>query len=258
MRDYLTVLNRGTELLKYYRVNGFKSLPMTFVTGGTGSRPLAIELAKNTRNVSYVIHTADSGKSTRQIRLFFGNIPAIGDLRSRLIDLADPGSPGHAQITALLYHRLTNDSISDARAELRSIVEGTDDAGFIRDIMASDAPRPFNNIFLTHIRGFCRRVEAMQAPHRMFDYRCASIGNLFLTGAYYAYEQDLETAIALYKLLAGVKEDVIPATLENVHLAALMADGNTIAGQHNITSYKSGPVRELWHASSEDPNAERI
>jgi len=90
-----SIANRGAELLRLFRMSGLEGSPMTFITGGTGSRPLAIELARHNHNVSYVIHTADSGKSTRQVRLFFGNVPAMGDLRSRLIDLADPGAPGH-------------------------------------------------------------------------------------------------------------------------------------------------------------------
>ena len=83
-------------------------MKMVFITGGTGFRHVARELAQRTKAATYVINVSDSGGSSRPLRFCF-NLPAIGDMRSRIIDIADRNRPGYQEITALLAHRLGAD-----------------------------------------------------------------------------------------------------------------------------------------------------
>ena len=79
----------------------------------------------------------------------------------------------------------------------------------------------------------------------MFNFQSASIGNLFLTGAR-LFSGSFESAIYLLGIMGGVDESktaVLPAIVSNFshHIAAGLANGNTIVGQ-NAISHPSEPT----------------
>jgi CofD-related protein of GAK system len=229
------------------------------ITGGTGFRHVARELVKQTQDTTYIINVADSGRSTRQLRLFF-DMPAIGDIRSRLLDLADRYKPGYEEITKLLMHRLGVDPIfSDPKSEFESIYQKENP--LMKNLYDHRVvPRGFANIIWAHLDNFkvaCDSTEIVRKEE--FDFNNGSIGNFFLAGAYLFYGRNLETAIYLYKVLANVQGEVIPATTENIHLAAKLEDGSQIVGQHLITQKTSlSPIADLFYLDREDLNTGRV
>jgi len=248
----------GAWLFGRFKRNPVKGPKMAFITGGTGSRFIAMELRQATHNAAYIIGTADSGGSTRALRLLFA-MPAIGDFRSRLIDLADRSSPGYKETTALLNYRLPGESTPDIlEEELASIINGSHP--LIRAIIESEiAPNPLARIIRHALHVFqTQRLIYEKTTGQTFDLRKASIGNLFLAGSYFEYEKDLETPIFLYKQIAGVAGSVIPAMLDIAHVAALMADHSSLFGQHRITASDCGPVKRLWYVDGEAPGSKVI
>ncbi|OGC03948.1 hypothetical protein A2276_04955 [candidate division WOR-1 bacterium RIFOXYA12_FULL_43_27] len=218
--------------------------PIVLFTGGTGSRPLAMELAKHTSNISYLIHTADDGGSTGAIRDLFKNIPGIGDFRSRLIDLSDSETGGHKELLALMKHRLPKEySLETAEKELETLIDGTHSLITAVKHSGSNLVDCWLDAFNSALRSF---DSSRTLAAKKFDPRGASVGNLFLTGLY-LLNDSLPEAISFYCELLSVKGEIIPATLENVTLAGRMNDGQTIKGQHTITAAANGPVRDLWH-----------
>jgi len=229
---------------------------IAFITGGTGSRELALHIKEFTHNTSYIIGTADSGGSTRQLRLLF-DMPAIGDFRSRLVDLADTKAPGHRETTELLRYRLPKEATpGELEGELHSIIIG--DHQLARAIQSNREAAWFSTVIRKSLEEFQNaRTSSESELGQRFDLAGASIGNLFLSGYYLYYYRDLTAAINTYKLLAGVKGDIIPATLEAVHIAALMADGKKVFGQHLMTAYKNGPVEDMWYVESEEEGSRK-
>src|SRR3989339_1170304 len=152
------------------------------ITGGTGFRFVARSLASLYPNPTtvHVIGTADSGRSTRRIREFFG-IPAIGDLRSRCIDLADRRTLGYREITDLLAYRLPN--IEDKTAlekEFASIIN----CRHPLTCAASARNHKFTRIILANLKRFDETRKSIELTKGPFDLKQGSIGNFFLTGAY--------------------------------------------------------------------------
>jgi uncharacterized cofD-like protein len=76
-----------------------------------------------------------------------------------------------------------------------------------------------------------------------FNLGYGSIGNFFLTGCFYEFEKSLQTAIYLYKQLASVKGEVIPATLENIYLGVELINGDKIWGQSLLSHYEHAPIK---------------
>ncbi|MDD4701779.1 MAG: 2-phospho-L-lactate transferase CofD family protein, partial [Desulfovibrio sp.] len=61
---------------------------LTFFTGGTALRGLSRELIHHTHNSVHLVTTFDSGGSSAALRRAFA-MPAVGDIRNRLLALAD-------------------------------------------------------------------------------------------------------------------------------------------------------------------------
>ena len=65
-----------------------------FFSGGTALAPVAAELSRHTRNAVHVITTFDSGGSSAELRRVF-DMPAVGDIRARIMALADRSLEGN-------------------------------------------------------------------------------------------------------------------------------------------------------------------
>ncbi len=249
-----TRIATGTRNILTHQVKPQKGPKIVLFTGGTGSRYLAMELRKSTYNSSHIINVSDSGRSSRQLRLMF-KMESIGDIRSRLLDLADQKLPGHKEATEVLKYRLPYAGQEQAlEAELQAIIDGH------HPLMRALAKEqrlttPFDQIIKSNLAHFQQQKLATGQP---FDLRSASIGNLFLTGVYLFYDRSLETAIHFYRQLANVKGNVIPATLGDIHLAAKLANGENLIGQHLITDSPYGPPQALWYMDQESLQANEI
>ncbi|EMS22752.1 hypothetical protein NBRC10512_006573 [Rhodotorula toruloides] len=182
--------------------------------GGTGCN--AVLGAFNGSMVSYCLPVSDDGGSSSEIQRVLGG-PALGDIRSRLIRLIPPSPAGSPLdcIRRLLEYRLPGGegtSHSAVKQEWGDIVEGT---------------------------------------HRLwrgFNFKKASIGNLFLSGAS-LFLGSVPSAIFLFVSVTGISQDsirVIPVinTSSTVTIAAELEDGSIIAGQSEI-SHPCGPDNAL-------------
>lgn len=165
-------------------------------------------------------------------------MPAVGDLRNRLLALADTSVLGNPAIYRLFSHRFPADADPrELRARLDRVASGADPR-------VVEIPEPLRSIVTRHLASF---VEAM--PTR-FDLRRANVGNLVLAGGYLEQGRSLDSVVYLFSQLVEVRGVVRPIVDRNLHLAAELADGRTVVGQHLITGKErpplSSPVRRLF------------
>ncbi len=76
--------------------------PLLFFSGGTGPKELARLMAACSIPSVHLISTFDSGRSSKELRRAFA-IPALGDLRNRLLALADPDKTSRAVMDFLSF-----------------------------------------------------------------------------------------------------------------------------------------------------------
>ena len=169
-------------------------------------------------------------------------MPAVGDIRNRLMALADQSMPGVPEIFKLFVHRLPKNGTHDGlRQELESIAEG--EHPLVRSI-----PDPMRTIILVDFHRF------LNAMPRNFDLRGASIGNLVLTAEYLSNRRRMDSAISVFSKLARVCGVVLPTVDTNLHLAARLVDDRVVVGQHLLTGKESGPltspIRNIWLTGS--------
>ena len=208
---------------------------VVFFTGGTALADISRELAVHTYNSVHVVTPFDSGGSSASLRQALG-IPAVGDLRNRLLALAD-SSVTPAKVLALCKRRLPEEGSRDELLQELYYLASA------RSSVWMDIPRVFGEVLRLHLHYF---LEAMP-PH--FDPHGACIGNLILAGGWVHDEGDLLPTLGILSRLLHVRGLVLPVVQENLHLAAELANAEFVVGQHRITGRKNAlpaPVRRLF------------
>ncbi|KAI9338804.1 hypothetical protein BDR26DRAFT_821215, partial [Obelidium mucronatum] len=215
-------------------------------SGGSAVSAFVPMLQKMTDNVCYVMPVSDDGGSTFEIVKVMGG-PGIGDIRSRILGLADTSTPeGHA-VYKLLSHRLpcTNSpnlySACPAKMEWMSILEGN-------HILWNDIPLPhqytirsflfqFHDKLLKETAGM--NIISNGEMKQSFDFRGGCIGNFFITGCRLFFHS-LEAAIFQFSKLVGCpnKTSVLPIVATGHHPVAIgvtLRNGAAIFGQCEIS-----------------------
>jgi len=213
-----------------------------FFSGGSALRQVSRVLKRYTHNSIHLITPFDSGGSSARLREAFDML-SVGDLRSRLMALADETAIANPDTYALFSYRLPVDAtLASLQARLDRMVHGSDP-------MVRAIPEPLRRIVRTHLRDFSSHTPGG------FDLRGASIGNLILGGGYLANERDIDSVIYMFSKLVQVRGIVRPVVTDSLHLCARYADGHTVTGQHRITGKEVPPpphvLEDLWLVRSD-------
>ena len=177
-------------------------------------------LKNYTHNSVHLITPFDSGGSSAEIRRCY-EMMSVGDLRNRLIALADESALGNPNVIQLFSHRLNKSHKAVAQSELADLLAG-------RHPLALAVSMPQRSIFLSHLRWFANRMP------EDFDPRGASIGNLIITGCFLEHDRDIVTAIYLIHKLLGARGKVRPLTGVNLNIRTYYKDGIVEIGQHRM------------------------
>jgi CofD-related protein of GAK system len=228
-------ITRTARLPDPLRISRYRKAPelgpeILFFSGGSALNDVSRVLKNYTYNSTHLITPFDSGGSSAKLRQAF-NMPAIGDLRSRMIALADESVTGHPEVYQLFTYRLANaERNSVLSRQLDQMIQG-------KYPMVAAISNPMRRLIRNQL-GYFR--DAM--PDN-FDLRGASIGNLILTGGYLNNHRHLDPIVFLFSKLVGVLGTVRPIVNNNLHLAADLEDGSRIFGQHRMTGKETVPLQ---------------
>ena len=193
-----------------------------FFSGGSALRKLSRCLKLYTHNSVHLVTPFDSGGSSAALRDEFRML-SVGDLRNRLLSLADETVQGNPEIYALFSHRLPAGADRNAlRGIVDAMAEGTHP-------LIAQVPEPLRSLVLTNLHSFWSSVSTG------FDLSNASIGNLILVGGYLHNERDIHAVAFLFSKLVAVRGVVRPIVDANVGLTAVLESGAKVVGQHRLT-----------------------
>lgn len=212
---------------------------LVFFSGGTALNDTARALAHDT-DTTHVITTFDSGGSTATLRLALG-IPAVGDIRSRILALADKNNPVIVALTELLSYRFPSPlSYQKIQSELDLFLSGSHP---LLKKLEKKSPK-IKEAVLRDLQYF------VSLPPAGFSYAEASFGNLILAAQYFKSGQSLTQAVAIISENLQVQGRVLPVTEDLAHLAVKLENGEIILGQHSFTgkwgSRINSPIESLW------------
>lgn len=200
-----------------------------FFSGGTALRNLSREIVSYSRNTIHLITTFDSGGSSAVLRQAFG-MPAVGDIRNRLMALADRSFTGNPSIFDLFSHRFPKDeSNAVLNEQLTAMARGDHD----RIAIIPDPMRKIICQFLSDFKQFMPSSMNLQG---------ANIGNLILTGGYLVNKHHFGPVIYIFSRLVNVQGVVHPILNKDLHLAFELEDGRRVIGQHKVTGKEMAPI----------------
>lgn len=225
---------RTVDIPDALRISRYRKIPelgprILFFSGGSALNGLCKTLKTYTHNSIHLVTPFDSGGSSAELRQAFG-MPSIGDLRSRLMALADETVLGHPEVYELFTYRFPKDADNqDLRVRLGEMADGKSEH-------IADVPNPMRRLIRNQLGYF---LDAMPED---FDLRGASIGNLILVGGYLNNHHHLDPIIYLFSKLVNVQGTVRAIVNDDLHIAADLADGSRVIGQHRLTGKEVMPL----------------
>ncbi|WP_291302084.1 2-phospho-L-lactate transferase CofD family protein [Desulfovibrio sp. MES5] len=226
---------------------------LTFFTGGTALRALSRELTRHTHNSVHLITTFDSGGSSAVLRRAFA-MPAVGDIRNRLLALADCAVVPAAVLDFCACRLPAEDEeLSEDVASILGAATSCSgkkaSADFLRRHLVSmgraghrvwkSMPGVFADALRLHLNFFLSRMPVDFDPYR------ACFGNLLLAGGYLHHKRNFDPVLAFFSRLLQTRGVVRPIVRESLHLAAELDDGSVLVGQHLFRTL-ARPVRRIF------------
>ena len=241
-------ITRPVHLPDRVRLNRYLRAPelgprVLFFSGGTALTKTSRVIKRYTHNSIHLVTPFDSGGSSAKLRQAF-SMPSIGDLRSRLIALADENITGHPEVYQLFSYRFPVDQTADELlARLDLMIRG-------KEPLVAAISNPMRRLIRNQL-GYFRKAMPDD-----FDLRGASTGNLILAGGYLNNHKHLDPIIFLFSKLVNVLGTVLTVVNDDLHLAADLEDGNCITGQHRLTGKEvaplESPINRLFLSSDPD------
>lgn len=233
-----------SQQLAHYARSPQEGPRILFFSGGTALKETSHILTRYTHNSIHLITPFDSGGSSATLRKAF-SMPAVGDLRNRLIALADTTSAETLKIATLLAYRFPKTlAPCSAREKLTALEQG-------KHPLIKKIADPEKSIIRNLISYF------LHAMPTNFPLPGASVGNLVLTAKYLSGDRQLSSAIALFSQLVNTRGKVLPIVDADLHLAVELKDETTIHGQHNITGKEVPPlpypITSIWLTHNKKP-----
>ncbi len=203
--------------------------------------PLSRALVRFTHNSIHLVTPFDSGGSSAKLRNAF-KMPAVGDMRSRLMALADQSVKGNPEIYSLFTYRLPKDEDNQKlKALLMRMADG-------HHPLVRSVHDPMRKIICSHLTAFAGKMPDD------FDLKGASVGNLILAAGYFNHNRQIDPVIFLFSKLAEVRGTVRPVMNKHLHLISKLENGRVLLGQHELTGKErapiDSPVREFYLSGS--------
>ncbi|MCT4535730.1 GAK system CofD-like protein [Halodesulfovibrio sp.] len=231
------------QKIERYRTAPQNGPRILFFSGGTALQNVSRDIIKYTHNSIHLITPFDSGGSSAVLRDEF-SMPAVGDIRNRLMSLADDSVLGNPEIYDFFTHRLDKTATQqELRNELKELSEG-------HHPLILAVPYPMRKLIQSSMISIKNHISDS------FDLRGASLGNLVLTAGYLDNGRQLAPVIYLFSKLAEVRGIVRPIANATAQLAVSLADNRTVIGQHLITGKETAPlstkIKNIWLAESQE------
>jgi len=228
-------ITRTVQLPDQVRLSRYQKAPelgprILFFSGGSALTATSRVLKRYTHNSIHLVTPFDSGGSSAKLRQAF-SMPSIGDLRSRLIALADENITGHPEVYRLFAYRFPVDQpASKLMARLDLMIRG-------KEPLVAAISNPMRRLIRNQL-GYFR--EAMPDD---FDLSGASTGNLILAGGYLNNHKHLDPIIFLFSKLVNVLGTVRAVVNDDLHLAAELEDGSCVTSQQRLTGKEVAPLQ---------------
>ncbi len=212
------------------------------LNGGRGAGSLIPSLLDNPSfNVTSIVNAYDDGKSTGEIRKFFGML-GPSDIRKVQELMLPQESPDYKSNLGIFQYRFPQ-SITNQNAHeiIDNFATGNSDelCGYkFKSAHVVHELRTYINIFL-------KNLFIIQKKNKCeFNFQDCSIMNCIYAGAFLNHERNIEIATLAIDKLFNLKGEVIPTSIENKKLVALRENGEMLYSEAEVVELRSNVLIE--------------
>lgn len=212
-------------------------LNVLVINGGRGAASIIPALLEQQGlNVTSVVNAYDDGKSTGEIRRFFGML-GPSDIRKVQELMLPPDDPEHQIYTNLFRYRYSAHADRDAiMASLQEFVSGaTMDLG--GEKLANASIRSRLKQYIGEFLAGLRLIEKVRG--QSFDFGDCSIMNCIYAGAFLVWDRNIEHATQAIDRLFRLRGTVLPTSIEDKKLVALRENGDMLYSEADIVELRS-------------------
>jgi 2-phospho-L-lactate transferase/gluconeogenesis factor (CofD/UPF0052 family) len=212
-------------------------LNIVIINGGRGaSGTIPALLTRQGLHVTSVVNAYDDGKSTGEIRRFFGMVGPSDIRKVQELMLPEDDVDYHSNLRVFRY-RFPMDCVRDeVLAQLSAFADGkkTDLVGtHFTSIKVRTALRSFIREFLAGLNG----IE--QVLGERFSFADCSLMNCIYAGAFLEFNRNIEQATMFIDRLFKLRGTVLPTSIENKKLVALRENGQMLYSEADIVELRS-------------------
>lgn len=231
-------------------------LNVVILNGGRGAAAvIPALLARQGLHVTSVVNAYDDGKSTGEIRRFFGMLgPSdIRKVQELMLPADDPDY--EANLTVFKYRFPDKITHADAIAQL-SVFANRDSDELVGATFTSNKVR-------TALRKFVREfLDGLQAIEKVrgerFDFSDCSIMNCLYAGAFLVFNRNFEEATLFIDKLFKLRGTVLPTSIEDKQLVALRENGQMLYSEAEIVELRSNVKIDRIYLLDKTLNRERF
>ncbi|MFZ2739261.1 MAG: 2-phospho-L-lactate transferase CofD family protein [Burkholderiaceae bacterium] len=212
-------------------------LNVVIINGGRGAAALIPALlGQQGLHVTSVVNAYDDGKSTGEIRRFFGMLgPSdIRKVQELLLPESDPDHTAHLQVFQYRYPKACD------RAKVLASLRAFADASLIDLVGVQFANRKVDQALRRFLREFLDGLAVIEkARGEQFSFADCSIMNCIYAGAFLTFDRNIETATRYIDRLFKLKGTVLPTSIEDKKLVGLRENGEMLYCEADIVELRS-------------------
>lgn len=212
-------------------------LNVVILNGGRGAAAvIPALLARQGLHVTSVVNAYDDGKSTGEIRRFFGMLgPSdIRKVQELMLPVDDPDHP--ASLHLFQYRFPLNCERDEVLSHLRRFVDGTQ-ADLVGATLISTKSRSALQSFMREFLAGLNAIE--QVSDDRFSFADCSIMNCIYAGAFLVFNRNIEQATLFIDRLFKLRGTVLPTSIEDKKLVALRENGQMLYSEAEIVELRS-------------------
>lgn len=212
-------------------------LNVVILNGGRGAATvIPALLSRQGLHVTSVVNAYDDGKSTGEIRRFFG-ILGPSDIRKVQELMLPHNDPDHAANLHLFGYRFPFDCIrEEVLVHLQAFAHGTQS-----DLVGVSFKNAKVSLALkTFLREFLAGLHCIeQVNGERFNFADCSLMNCLYAGAFLKFNRNIEEATLFIDRLFKLCGTVLPTSIEDKKLVALRENGQMLYSEAEIVELRS-------------------
>jgi 2-phospho-L-lactate transferase/gluconeogenesis factor (CofD/UPF0052 family) len=212
-------------------------LNVVIFNGGRGAAAvIPALLARQGLHVTSVVNAYDDGKSTGEIRRFFGMLGPSDIRKVQELMLPNDDPDYHANLRLFQYRFPLDCERTEVLSHLCRFAEGVDVALVGANLSSAKVRSALQSFVVEFVKGLST-IE--QVVGEEFNFSDCSIMNCLYAGAFLAFQRNIEQATLFIDRLFKLRGTVLPTSIEDKKLVALRENGQMLYSEAEIVELRS-------------------